>query len=1130
MFIRVGLDIGGVIVDGVVVEKQTARIIFEKEVRKQIDPGFVELITGNVFRTRVYPIEPQKTRTVRVIYQDQALSNNNGFLYQIPVQFQTRLESLDIALTCFGEATTKPAFSGYPNQTTDNYPQFTNNGNGQYTAEWHLTNVYPSIDSNQTLSYILSDLLKPVISAVEKDSTVGAYFAISCALPKSELQRFNQCDFLSKTICILWDASLSRSNSKESRRLELEALRKIFDVWLSQLHQIEILIIIFRNDMDEQKLFQLQSNNWNDFLEIFKDLPYDGATNLSQISSINFKQTVHHYFLFSDCISTINNHSMTEDLCSNFKAPIWIFNGNYLHEPFDFDFIRYLTQYNQYGGGYLDRQKLELNGNELTKIIETVQIKYMKVYSNSSLQQIYPSHSIAIPLNSERFLLVGQIPNPLPSSVQLELEFSMNNQTSRLPISLDIPLNDSNYFGLIRRLWAQEKLNQLNAFKDKYKSDILSLGLEYSLVSQFTSLLVLETLQQHLQYRVCPSKSRTLLYNQYIQHQTIENNRKINSLSQLIQNWNQICQWYDRVITDADRHRAYLPKGQQTSLFGLPPTGSSIFGSTSANVPTASAFSIQSFSSSSVSPFSFGASANLSSSSPSALFSGFGSSAASHSSNTATNVSRESVTAATEEIPTIILNEYSTEVSYIARITSSTNRTQAYLIYLNERPMNRQSPSFYFNVASCFFSPMSLSSILDKFNENQENIQTVDKQSIKYGLRILTNILELELEAPQLYRTVAYKLMELKQWDLALSIFQKVYSLRSDEILSLRDLAIVLVELGDYNRALQYFKQIFTQAWDERFKTSQSIVLLDLNRLLVLMNNTTPDIDYRLIRSLPVDIRIVVQWDTADTLIQLSIKEPTGQVCHNLGSSSTDIGGYMTNVYLQSDQPIQYLLRQAVDGSYSINLTYIRNAQHTIIGVTTALVYIYKYFGSSNEERKIRAVRLTSCGQTVDVDQIEFGNLNLEKLKDDLQKSRDECRRLQDQLIIPKKQTESSVQHINTTCDGCFKSPIIGDRYKCMFCPNIDLCQNCQSSTSHLHDSEHPLIRIRDSSLYASSIYIQNMSGMIHLNTHCTSCSVSPIVGMRYHCTICKINLCQKCEFLCLHDISHERLKVIVPQ
>ncbi len=236
-------------------------------------------------------------------------------------------------------------------------------------------------------------------------------------------------------------------------------------------------------------------------------------------------------------------------------------------------------------------------------------------------------------------------------------------------------------------------------------------------------------------------------------------------------------------------------------------------------------------------------------------------------------------------------------------------------------------------------------------------------------------------------------------------------------------------------------------------------------------------------------------------------------------------------VHIEADQPLEYLLRKAINGTYSISLTYVRNAQHTLTGVTTVLVYIYKYFGSSNEEKQIQTVRLIDFNQTVDVGQIVFGDSNLDRLKDELEKSKDECRRLRDQLINNKQdQIQSSVQHLNITCDGCFKSPIVGDRYKCLFCPNIDFCQNCQSQKNHQHDSKHPLICIPDSSLCASSIYVQNISGMIHSNISCASCSVTPIVGVRYQCTTCNINLCEKCEFLSLHDISHQRLKIIYPE
>ncbi len=66
-----GLDVpagSGVLVEGVCVEKQKARQVFESEVRRGIDPGLVEQTRGNSYRTRVHPIPPNGTRTVQITY------------------------------------------------------------------------------------------------------------------------------------------------------------------------------------------------------------------------------------------------------------------------------------------------------------------------------------------------------------------------------------------------------------------------------------------------------------------------------------------------------------------------------------------------------------------------------------------------------------------------------------------------------------------------------------------------------------------------------------------------------------------------------------------------------------------------------------------------------------------------------------------------------------------------------------------------------------------------------------------------------------------------------------------------------------------------------------------------------
>ena len=63
------LEINGEMVPGVVVGKEEARTAFENEKRKGVDPGVVEHVKGNVWRTRIYPLNPGTPRraTVTVI-------------------------------------------------------------------------------------------------------------------------------------------------------------------------------------------------------------------------------------------------------------------------------------------------------------------------------------------------------------------------------------------------------------------------------------------------------------------------------------------------------------------------------------------------------------------------------------------------------------------------------------------------------------------------------------------------------------------------------------------------------------------------------------------------------------------------------------------------------------------------------------------------------------------------------------------------------------------------------------------------------------------------------------------------------------------------------------------------------
>ena len=62
------LEVNGTMVPGVVVGKEEARIAFENEKRQGVDPGIVEHVKGNVWRTRIYPLMPGVPRKAQIDY------------------------------------------------------------------------------------------------------------------------------------------------------------------------------------------------------------------------------------------------------------------------------------------------------------------------------------------------------------------------------------------------------------------------------------------------------------------------------------------------------------------------------------------------------------------------------------------------------------------------------------------------------------------------------------------------------------------------------------------------------------------------------------------------------------------------------------------------------------------------------------------------------------------------------------------------------------------------------------------------------------------------------------------------------------------------------------------------------
>jgi len=116
------------------------------------------------------------------------------------------------------------------------------------------------------------------------------------------------------------------------------------------------------------------------------------------------------------------------------------------------------------------------------------------------------------------------------------------------------------------------------------------------------------------------------------------------------------------------------------------------------------------------------------------------------------------------------------------------------------------------------------------------------------------------------------------------------------------------------------------------------------------------------------------------------------------------------------------------------------------------------------------------------------------------------------ELLCNKAHTE--------TCFECGCFPIIGSMYKCFFCKNYYLCENCyekyQLHTTH-HDTIHELkrifIKIRYfDALNAPLMYYQVPTMIITHKVTCNGCRRIIINGTRYKCKQCTdYSLCTDC-------------------
>ncbi|MEK7486897.1 MAG: VIT domain-containing protein [Planctomycetota bacterium] len=879
------LDIQGQMVDGVVVEKHKARAAFEREKRKKIDPGLVEWIQGNHFRSRIYPIPAQGERCIQVRYLSTFMPASNTTAYRLPLyfghleDFKLKIsvpENKKIPIVQCGDL--KLLFKKQDNANVAEVEQHQRYLGEDLTIE--IPKSFPNVE-------------------VEKDHSKEVYFAIQDTPepPKTPSSKVSP-----KRISLYWDASFSRK--KTSKEKEFELLEALCKSW----NTVVIDVFIFRNQLESPKTAQIQNGSAEHLINYLKEIPYDGGT---QFSALTFPQkrisekdsTVYDFvLLFSDGIQTLGKIEK-----QSLKLPLYIIASENQANSL---FLRSLAESSE--GNYFN-----LTVQPLQEVVEQVgrcPFAFLgAIYDTSQITEIYPSGRQNI---SSSFEFTGKL---LAEEATLLLQYGYGSQvTSEKTIQLS--QKEKSQTGLLSKFWAQKKIMELALYPEANHRELLKLGQRFGLVTPETSLIVLENLDQYLKYEIEPPDCLQEMKNEWLQamdgREQEQKNNIENKINQLIGEWNGRVNWWNKDFSQwRVNDMEYLETEEHSSEGGI--------GAVTFSEPTP-----------------------------------------------------------TLEIE-VALKPWDPETPYTKILEVAYYDNRAYQSYLDMRDgYYAKNPAFYLDCANFFWI-------------RRENT---------LALRILSTILELKLESPELLRLVAYRLsQEEKEIDLTIGLLEEVLQMRQEEPQSYRDLALMKAKRGeqqwkqnpesskrDLESALQLLYQIIFSNWDHRFEGIDAVVLMELNRLLVVADRlekngqipiVKPILDSRLCQLLDVDLRIVVTWDSDQTDIDLQIIEPTSEKCF-YNNQETAIGGQLSRDFTGGYGPEEYCLHHLISGTYKIKVNYYGDNSGEFIGESntpvapvTVKVTIFTNYGRAEESFQEMTLRLDKLKDTIEIGTVTFFNL-----------------------------------------------------------------------------------------------------------------------------------------------------------
>ncbi len=876
---RFALDVNGSLREGVVVEKAKGRQVFEAIVRRGVDPGLLEKTEGNAFRARVYPVPARGTRRLVIAYEQELPFGPSGtgknLRFHLPFDFKAPIPRFSFRVQV-REQDLEPRLDSSPLSTFA-----FRKGQRAYLAEETQENAL----LNKPLTVLIPRA--PEAASVFLDRTAdAAYFAVALApeLPKEPKP-------LPRRLLLLFDASASAAKRDLGKEFAL------LDAYFRRLGSCQVRLAIFRDTPEAIRSFEVRNGRWAELRQALEQAPLDGATAFGRLDLAALP--VDETLLLSDGLNTFGPAEPRLP-----AVPLTAISSAAHGDPAR---LRALAEGR--GGEWIDLDRS--TPAEALAALTTRPLAFLRATCEpGAVEEVYPSGGQVL---RGSFLLAGRLLKP---KAKLTLHFGFGGVT-RFTRTVTLAEMESSA-APVRRLWAQKKLAELERDRSRNAKAILALGKAFGLVTDGTSLIVLEDVQDYAQNDIQPPPELRGEFERLRgQHRADERRRVEQHLEAVLRQFQERQQWW------AMEFKPKPPEPRPTESRQAAATVE-VRAEARADHPSA-----------------------MPPPSPAPVGDRERQALAKSSAKNGHDASKPA-----EALPraTIELKAWTPETPYLKELEAAEPGTR-YSAYLRLREAHGGTPGFFLDVS-------------DLFERNGEKA---------LARRILSNLAELKPEDPELLRILGWRLQQLGELTGAVWTLEEVLRIREEEPQSRRDLALALAARGEFQRAAELLWEVVATPGDGRFRDIHLIAASELNALLAQAHGRVDPIriDPRFLAAMPVDIRVVLNWDTPNSDMDLHVTDPQGETCY-YGHQKTGLGGRISADVTQGYGPEEFLLKKAMPGRYQIKAKFFGTRQQTVVGATTVKLELYLRYATGRMENKSALLRLSGPGRMVDVGEFVF--------------------------------------------------------------------------------------------------------------------------------------------------------------